>query len=377
MVSALPVRLAGRLGRELAQAAGLPGDARRWLAILRTRRAHGDPPHVSYGVERLPAPGEAVTGGIVKFQRLAAVFPNEPRRFDVVYLGSSSIPPDLRPLLWLARRRGAAIVWNQNGVAYPGWAGPRWERLNRPRALALHAADHVFFQSEFCRASSDRFLGPPDAPSEILYNAVDTTLFSPGPGGGDRPLTLLLAGSQYHWYRVEVALRALAAVRRERPRARLLVTGSLWTVERGESEGDVRRLVRELGLDDGVELVGPYSQRDAPELMRRADVLLHTKYNDPCPNVVIEALACGLPVAYSASGGVPELVGDNAGIGVPAPLDFDRDHPPAPGELADAVLAVAESLPERAAAARARAVERFDLAPWVERHRQVFAELAR
>ena len=62
--------------------------------------------------------------------------------------------------------------------------------------------------------------------------------------------------------------------------------------------------------------------------MRRADLLLHTKYNDPCPTVVLEAMASGLPVVYSASGGVPELVGEEAGVGIPAPFDWEHDHPP-------------------------------------------------
>ena len=49
------------------------------------------------------------------------------------------------------------------------------------------------------------------------------------------------------------------------------------------------------------------------ELMRRAHLLLHTKVKDPCPSAVIEAMACGLPVVYPASGGTVELVGDEAG----------------------------------------------------------------
>ncbi len=109
--------------------------------------------------------------------------------------------------------------------------------------------------------------------------------------------------------------------------------------------------------------------------MRRADVLLHTKYNDPCPTVVLEALASGLPVVHSASGGVPELVGEQAGVGVAAPLDWERDHPPEPHDLAEAVGRLLDRLPEAREAARARAVERFDARRWVARHREVFEGL--
>ena len=129
-------------------------------------------------------------------------------------------------------------------------------------------------------------------------------------------------------------------------------------------------------MEGQVELTGPFTQQAAPSVYRRADLLLHPKVNDPCPGTVLEAMACGLPVVYSATGGVPELVGADAGVGIPGPLDFEHDHLPSPEELADAVQQVAGSLAEQAAAARERAVERFDLQPWVERHRAVFERLA-
>lgn len=327
---------------------------------------------VSYGVERMPADDEVVIGGHVKFQLLAADLPNSPEDFNVLYLGSSSIPAEAGALVRLARRRGAPFVWNQNGVAYPGWYGPGWELVNRPRARLLHAADHVFFQTAFCKLAADRFYGARGGAWEVLPNPVDTRRFVPAAERPRRPLTLLLAGSQYQRYRVEVALLTLELVRRERPDVRLLVAGALTFAP--DADAAVAQELRRLGIEDAVELTGPYARSEASALMHRADVLLHTKYNDPCPTVVLEAMASGIPVVYSASGGTPELVGDEGGIGVPAPLDWERDHPPAPDELAAAVLRLAERLPDRAGAARERAL-RFDARGWVARHRALFQEL--
>ena len=172
---------------------------------------------------------------------------------------------------------------------------------------------------------------------------------------------LLLAGDQSQAYRLETALETLALL----PDARLLVAGS---VVGGQ------QLIERLRLADRVDFVGRYAQRDAPSLYRRAHVLLHPKVRDPCPNVVLEALACGVPVVHSASGGVPELVGD-AGIGVASETTWQVDVPPGPVELAEAVRTVLASLEDYRARARVRAVERFDLAPWIERHRALFSEL--
>lgn len=344
----------------------------RWRAIAVTPSR--DRLAVSYGYEQMPGLGDVVIGGHVKFALLNEALPNAPRDFNLLYLGSTALPVDAPMLVRLARRRGAAFAWNQNGVAYPGWYGRGWELLNVPRARLLHEADHVFFQSAFCKVASDRFYGEREGAWEILHNPVDTARFRPARDRPRRPLTLLLGGNQYQRYRLERALETLALVRRERPEARLLVAGALSFAP--DAEAETAAMLRRLELDDAVDLVGTYSQADAPALMLRADVLLHTKYNDPCPTVVLEALASGLPVVHSASGGTPELVGPDAGAGIPAPLDWEHDHPPGAAELAAAVLRVARELPDRSAAARERALL-FDARPWIERHNTVFTELIR
>ena len=85
----------------------------------------------------MPGQREVVFGGAVKFQLLHEAFPNAPRDFNVLYLGSSSMPLEAGSLVRLARRRGASFVWNQNGVAYPGWYGGGWELVNEARARLL------------------------------------------------------------------------------------------------------------------------------------------------------------------------------------------------------------------------------------------------
>jgi glycosyltransferase involved in cell wall biosynthesis len=339
----------------------------RWSRLLTSGRP--DPGvRVFYGHDRVPAPGEPVVGGTAKFQRLATRFPNHPTDFSLLYLGSTWLPRDLRALLWHARRRRIPLLLNQNGVGYPGWAGSEAEAFNRPLRRVLGAADHVLYQSAFCKRAADELVAEPAGSWEILSNAVDVRYFTPAEQPPADGPVLLLGGDQYQAYRLELGLETLAALLPSQPDAQLLVTGRLVTA--------LEPLVERLGLQGHVHFLGRYAQADAPAIFRRAHVLLHTKVNDPCPSLVIEAMAAGLPVVYPRSGGVPELVGEDAGIGVPHPDGFERDEPPGAGELADAITRVLADLPAYAAAARSRAVDRFGLEPWLDRHAELFTRFA-
>ena len=353
-----PLYVRGRAGRWASA-------GRRWARLLARRPAPGL--RVSYGWDRIPGPGDPAAGGSAKAQRLTRRFPSSPADFTLLYLGSSWLPRDLRPLLWAARRRRAPVVLNQDGVGYPGWAGRQTEEVNRPLRRALEAADHVLYQSEFSKRAADEFLGAPRGGWEILPNAVDVDAFTPAASPPEGGPVLLLGGDQTQPYRLELALATLAALASAYPDARLLVAGRLVV--------PVEPLVERLGLRGRVEVVGRYAQRDAPALYRRANVLLHTKVNDPCPSTVIEAMACGVPVVYPASGGTVELVGTEGGIGVPHPDSWERDEPPAAEALAAAVERVLANRATYGSAARRRAVEHFGLVPWLDRHAELFEQL--
>jgi glycosyltransferase involved in cell wall biosynthesis len=354
----------------------MPRDKLRWSSAG-NKTGEMARPCLFYGFDRLPATDDHGSGGIIKVQDLQRVYPNTPRGANLLYLISSSPPLFAARLVRFARAAGARFVLNQNGVAYSGWHGPGWERPNMAMRGLLDQADYTIYQSKFCKETADHFLGKPQGNWEILYNPVDTEVFKPS--NEDRApgeFVVLVSGSHGAWYRLQAAIETLAVLRRRIPRVRMIVAGRyVWRDDPEVAMAEAKMLAARLGVADLVEFSGPYSQSAAVALFHRADVLLHTKYNDPCPRLVVEAMACGLPVIYSATGGTPELVGDSAGVGIPAPLDFINDHPPAPEALADALQYVAGHRAEFAGAARHRAVQLFDVRPWLRRHEEIFQHL--
>jgi glycosyltransferase involved in cell wall biosynthesis len=343
---------AGRYGRAAA----------RWGRLVMSGRARPGV-RVFYGHDRIPAPGERAAGGTVKMQKLNERFPNSPTDFSVLYIGTTWVPRDLGPLLRVARRRGAAIVVNQDGVGYPGWAGDRAEEVNRPLRRCLQAADHVLYQSAFSKVSSDLFLGEPECSWEIRPNAVDVERFTPAPSGpprGDYPV-LLRGGDQTQAYRLELGLETLAALSSTHPNAQLLVTGRLVS--------PLEPRARKLGVRDRVHLLGEYGQRDAPAIFQRAHVLLHTKVKDPCPTLVIEAMACGLPAIATEYPGVKAVIDEDVtGLLVP------------PGDAAAVARALDqlggdETLRRRlGAAGRAKAEQEWSWPRLIERMDAAYAE---
>ncbi len=330
---------------------------------------------VHYGGAAIPSLAEVCLGGQVKFQRLQPHFPDSGCHADILYLVSSSLPDQWLRTYWRAKQNGQRVVWNHSAVSYRAvWPDLNSDDDNLLLEQGLHAADYVIYQSRFCQEAADRYLGPFAGPCEVLYNAVDTRLFSPADRVGPRSeCMVLLAGTQYRHSSLEIALTAFAAFRKRVQRARLLVTGSLcWNDDREAARRTAQAEIDGLGLNDAVDFLGEYTQADAPRIYGLADVLLHTRYDDLCPNVAIEAMACGVPVVYTRTGGTPELVGEEAGVGVEITHSWEEERRASPEAWADALMRVNDDRTRFAAAARQRAVERFDLGAWIARHRDVF-----
>ena len=327
-------------------------------------------PAVNYG-RLAPMKAGRPIGGEIKLIHLRKAFPECFDNFNLIYLVSSALPAQVEEVVRAAKSKGAKLVWNQNGVAYPGCYGDFYPWFNRRMAALRDQADFIINQSEFSRISAERYLGSSNAPSGILFNPVDTEVFSPRMQSlPDGPWRILAAGTSHALYRTKSALDTLRELLSRGHDVHLTIAGEFrWK----DAEVEVREAMR--GLERHVTILPPFRQEEAPEIYRAAHLLLHTKYNDPCPTVPIEAMACGLPVVGTRSGGMPELVPDSCGILVPVEQGWCRDLAGDPGFLADAVECIMEKHVVMTEAARSHAVRTFQVGAWLERHREILLEV--
>jgi len=317
--------------------------------------------------------GRPVRGGAVKLLSLQRAFRRDEKDFNVLYLVSSAPPHFAEDLVAECRRKNITVVWNQNGVGYPGWAGGEAERHNAPMRKLRAQADFVVYQSNFCVDSADRFLGAAEKPSRVLLNPVDLAKFHPADNVQRSAAPRLLAmGTHAYRERVLAAIDAVRVLREQGIAATLTVAGPLqW---RGAEE-ETRRYVRSSRLDDAVLFRPAFQQDDAPQIYRAHDILVHPKYLDPCPTVVAEALACGLPVVGSATGGLPEMTNADCARLLSLPLVWDRMLTTSGEEFAAAIADVWRNIAASSLAARACAEKKFDAAAWTAAHREIFLSL--
>jgi glycosyltransferase involved in cell wall biosynthesis len=99
-------------------------------------------------------------------------------------------------------------------------------------------------------------------------------------------------------------LRGFAAISEKHPTLKLLYAGP------GNLRGEISSQAKYLTISDKVILLGSVDHDQLPELISQARVLALPSYNEGVPNVVLEAMACGIPVLVSNVGGIPEVVNE-------------------------------------------------------------------
>jgi glycosyltransferase involved in cell wall biosynthesis len=178
-------------------------------------------------------------------------------------------------------------------------------------------------------------------------------------GTGSDEVCVLYAGRLDAGKNVESLVRALSQIRSTSPfRALLCGEGPLWS--------HVEHLIDTYGLEERVRLVGYVP--NLWSLMKRADVLVSPSRFEGCPNVVLEAMACGCPLIASDIRAHREILDDQSAV------FFDVNDAGALADQIDAVLSDPESASRRARTAQARA-ERYALTHIVQQYLSVYRDV--
>jgi glycosyltransferase involved in cell wall biosynthesis len=206
-----------------------------------------------------------------------------------------------------------------------------------------------------------RTFGVPQSHIRIIPCGVDTQRFQPGNANGlmaETPLIVCVA-RQVAVKNLGLLLDACSLLAERGTKFRCVLVGD------GPCRGELEEKRARLGLGEIVEMPGATEQSEVLKWWQRATVGVLTSENEGMPVSLMEAAACGVPVAATAVGGVPELIADGAtGLLIP-PNDA--------GALAAALERLLGEPDLRARlgiAARRRAEEKFSV------HRQVDQLLA-
>jgi teichuronic acid biosynthesis glycosyltransferase TuaC len=225
--------------------------------------------------------------------------------------------PDGVAAVRLGQRHGLPVILTARGsdvnllAQQPGPARQLREIL--PRAAA------VVTVSEALRSRLVAATGFPADRIEVIPNCVDAQRFRPGDRLAARqrlglPIDERIILSVCHLVpgkRVDLLISALAALPLD-CRPFLVVVGD------GPERIRLLRLTGQLGLERWVRLVGARRPELLPEWYRAADAFALASDREGYPNVLLEAIASGLPVLASAVGGVPEIVNQEVGLVVGA-----------------------------------------------------------
>jgi glycosyltransferase involved in cell wall biosynthesis len=277
--------------------------------------------------------------------------------------------------LWWAKRRGVRIVQRLNGMNWmhrkvnTGWKHYLRSEINN-RILAIirrYLADSIVYQSQFSRNWWQTVYGPArrSTHARVVYNGVDLNQFTPE-AAGERPQggyrLLMVEGHVSGGYEqgLETGIQLALELNRRMPLpVRLAVAG------------DVPASLRETWqkqVGDVIEWFGIVPRMEIAALDRCAHLLFSADLNAACPNSVIEAMACGLPVVAFATGSLPELIEGDAGRVVPYGSNYWNLEKPDISALAEAASTILTQQGIFRTAARARAEAAFGLDTMVEKY---------
>ena len=251
---------------------------------------------------------------------------------------------------------------------YPGFSANRLRlRLLRwVNAATFRHADGMIFLSDTARRAISGFAGRPFKRVEVIPHGVDHQRFRPlrprDPGTSGTVNLVYPSRLEPYKHQVEV-VRAVGRLADEFPKLKLRLCGPA-------NPSYLEKLQVEIAQADPqglhITYVGEVPNAELPELYDQSDLLLFASSCENLPNILIEAMACGIPICCSDRSPMPEIARD-------ACLYFD---PTDPHSIAEAIRRALNDPSGRIERAQ-RGMEYAGEFSWATTTRRTFAFLTR
>ena len=196
------------------------------------------------------------------------------------------------------------VIQRLDGVYYPSKHGQAFEELNKDiRDIYQNYADFIIFQSNYCRQQCFEMFGEkPPGKYSIIINGADKKIFFPsrininGKAAVPEIFRIITTGSFRNVDMIEPVILALDELSKN-CRFILTIAGPVLNDK-------IRRLLNR----KYIRHISKASLMQIARYLRASDILVYSHLNPPCPNSVIEAICCGIPVAGFKSGAMRELL---------------------------------------------------------------------
>jgi len=276
---------------------------------------------------------------------------------------------------WHALGRQAALVWSiRQSLEFIAREKRGTQRVIRFCARCAGGVGRILYNSETSRLQHEA-IGYPPAQGTTIPNGFETETFQPDPEARGRlraelelPDTSLLIGliARYHPVKDHRNfLEAAAMLSMKDPRAYFVLAGN----DVDDKNRALRNHVDRLGLTGRVFFLG--ERRDVPNITAGLDLATSASISEAFPNVIGEAMSCGIPCVVTDVGDSALIVGQT-GLVVP-PSDSSA--------LAEAWLKLLSLEPQRRSElggqARQRVLQHYSMRLTVQQHEALYEELAK
>lgn len=196
---------------------------------------------------------------------------------------------------WAARWGGprAPLVTAARNCKSQGWSH------HLANVLAFRSSARIIVNSRQVEDYIVQRYAAPRKSIDVVYNGVDTQRFRPRDRSKQGAPTVVTAGRLVTQKNPTLFVEAAARIHADLPEVRFVMLGD------GPLRPMVEGHIERLGMSGVIELAG--ERHDVEKVLAQADLFWLTSSWEGLPNVVLEAMACGLPVIATDVGGTSEL----------------------------------------------------------------------